>query len=309
MKKNTKILVAILAIVVVCTSLYYNYENNDVNLNENTNINTNSENIITENSTENSVEEIKQDNNLKTISYKDDNGNKVEFQAVDHIVEPIEYGSGDFEYALLSEIPEDELFLYEHKDEGLILVLGDEAEYISKATNIIPPRFFLPQMFYLDFDGDNEKEILIDFYVGSGTSISFEELGMIEKSTSDDKVFEEMILFDNTTYSEILNDNMEYSISDNGSITLNFKPVEGAKDTTTYDLGVVEGAKRLDYQSNVRFKVEDNKIIGMHEIGVFQYDYASPTFGIGTVVTNVSYDGSKFTLSNFDYVSDEETTK
>ncbi len=291
-------------VVVIAVAVYFSFNNNK---SEEITENTQTENTQTETTqTENQTTE---NTNVKTISYKDAEGNIVEFESVDHVVTPLEYGEYNFEYALLSEIPEEDIYLYEHNGGGWILVQGEEGEYISKATNIIPPRFNLPQMFYEDFDNDNEKEILINFYVGSGTGISYEELGMIEKSTSDEKVFEEMLYFDNATYSDILNDNTEYEISDKGDVTLKFTPKGGTNDLEIYYLGIVDGARDLEYQSNVYFTVEDNKILGSHEVGIFQHDYASPTYGIGAIKTNVVYNGSEFALDKFEFVFNEEATK
>ncbi len=278
--------------------------------------NTKSDNsLAVDNSGIEDIENTKSDNslennNLKTISYKDDDGNIVEFQASDHIINTDEFGTGNYEYALISELPEEDIYLYEHKGIGLILVQGDKGEYILKSETIITPRFILPKIFHADFDKDSEKEILINFYVGSGTGISFEELGMIEKSKTDDKLFEDMQIFNNTLYTQIVSENIEYNIDDKGQITLNFKPDEGEKDSTVFDLGIVEGAKDIDYGNIVHFSVVDNVITSSHELGVFQFDYATPTFGlVGIIKAEVIYKNNKFTLENFDYIVSKLTGK
>ncbi len=306
-KKHKSTLVSLIIIMaVIGVSCSYNKAGNNIETTENNlevSESKDDKNITQESTqepTQEPTQESPQANNSKTITYTDNHGNKVSFQASEHVVTVDEYHKS--EYLLISEVPEEELYLYEHKDKGLILVYGDDAEYILESGSIITPRFILPQMFYSDFDNDGEEEILIDFYIGSGTGISFEELALIEKSTSKDRFFEDMKFFDHGTYTDILSENLEYNVDKEDKITVKFKG-----DDTTYDFGVVEEARDLDYGSIVHFIVVGNKITIYYDIGVFQYDFASAGYDLKrSIKANVEYSNNEFTLNNFRFLDYSE---
>lgn len=86
------------------------------------------------------------------------------------------------EGALLAEAPGAYFYALprteEHPETALILWEASAAEFDWLFST---PRMFLPEMYCFDFDGDEEDELLVLCYSGSGTGVSVWDLHVVEK--------------------------------------------------------------------------------------------------------------------------------
>lgn len=88
---------------------------------------------------------------------------------------------------LLAELPEQNIRLYglnftvsgENNDTGTVLVRWNDRLF-KYAWSFLTPRAILPILGCADYDGDNELEIAVNLYVGSGTGLSIEQLHILD---------------------------------------------------------------------------------------------------------------------------------
>jgi len=92
---------------------------------------------------------------------------------------------------LLAEIPEAEAALYAGERDGVVLYWGDKVSAFD--WSYMTPRGIMPRMYLDDFDGDEEQELAVILYNGSGAGISVEELHIVDKSDAglEDRVFDQ----------------------------------------------------------------------------------------------------------------------
>lgn len=100
---------------------------------------------------------------------RDYHGNMMRW-AYDNTTELVAEAPGAYFYAL----PRTE----EHPETALILWGASAAEFDWLFST---PRMFLPEMYCFDFDGDEEDELLVLCYSGSGTGVSVWDLHVVEK--------------------------------------------------------------------------------------------------------------------------------
>ena len=80
---------------------------------------------------------------------------------------------------LLAELPEADAAFYSLEDEKVLIRWEDctvEFDWLS-----LTPRQIPPWLDCFDIDGDQENELLVACYIGSGTGVSIEELHILEK--------------------------------------------------------------------------------------------------------------------------------
>lgn len=100
---------------------------------------------------------------------RDYHGNMMRW-AYDNTTELVAEAPGAYFYAL----PRTE----QHPETALILWGASAAEFDWLFST---PRMFLPEMYCFDFDGDEEDELLVLCYSGSGTGVSVWDLHVVEK--------------------------------------------------------------------------------------------------------------------------------
>lgn len=69
----------------------------------------------------------------------------------------------------------------EHPEETALILWGESAAEFD-GWCFSTPRMFLPEMYCFDFDGDEEDELVVLCYSGSGTGVSVWDLHVVEKN-------------------------------------------------------------------------------------------------------------------------------
>ncbi|MBD3919645.1 hypothetical protein H8B09_12850 [Paenibacillus sp. PR3] len=211
---------------------------------------------------------------------------------------------GDPESKVIASIPERNIYMY-GLDNGVELRVGDLVQQYDWIYNT--PRGIEPRLAVKDYDGDGHNELAVILYVGSGTGVSLEELHMIEME-EDPKLQDRQF--------------MENDYLDQVNPAISFKPIKeaeeliaevkvGSKKTEVimkkyYDhdeFGAVR--KQLGIRDVVGFSFDDNNDIKARFGVPFLFEkIASPQY-FGDLNADVSYHDGQFTLSNFEFIAEE----
>ena len=199
-----------------------------------------------------------------------------------------------YDIPLIASIPEKEIFLYGIKpNSGVILKSGDRSFYYDWAY--LTPRFILPEIFLNDFDKDDQEELAVILYIGSGTGVSVEELHIIE--ISEDENFKDY-LFKQDDYLSQIDKLVEFK-----SFTKNNKTTaELIIDEKVYPLNLDEQEKDNSisgtvFSNIVRFSVDDGKINAEFGVGIGYDSFPTPV-PVGTLHADVLFRDGEFTLKN-----------
>ncbi len=233
------------------------------------------------------------------VYVNDRDGNEITFEKTEDIV--VDFSEYEkVKYPLLAKIEEEDIYLYEDKGKGSILVKGEFVEYLDLGENgFITPRWILPQLSSGDYDNDSKNEIAIVSYVGSGTGISFQELCVLD----DDEGYEEYYTayyLNNLGYTELLEDTFSYEVDDSDNVTMTIEDTE-------YNLNKIENISRLVCGDNTYFNVTGKEIKIYTHLGAIITDMASPQYdGLGWLEASVGFSKDDFVLSDVRYNTDTE---
>lgn len=153
------------------------------------------------------------------------------------------------------------------------------------------PRAIMPMAEYLDVDSDGEYELVVSYYVASGTGTSIEEL-VVYKAGSDGR-FKEYRL----DAEELIDEYINYQI-DNDNLWLDF----AAYDTneiysTSIKKDYPDGIESIGFGKTVSYTIKSG-IIVMHTVpdaSGLRYEC------MPEIIADVSFDGEDFELDNIDF--------
>ncbi len=231
--------------------------------------------------------------NGKAIVY-DIEGNKITFDVQEDVIKDfVEYENS--EYPLLGKIEEEDVYLYEDKGKGGVLVKGEYVQYLKLGENgFFTPRGILPELHSRDFDGDSKNEIAVVLYVGSGTGISFEELYVLDE----DDAYEELYTvypLSNEEYSTKLEEALAYNINDDNHVTLNIGSSE-------YDLNVIDDFTGLSTGMISYFLIEGNDISLYTVLGADTLGMNEPIYeGMWWLKSKVNFSEKGFEVADIFY--------
>lgn len=228
-----------------------------------------------------------------------------------------EYDASDL--PLIASIPDQNIYLYGIKPTGTVLNIRDTGLYFDWAY--ITPRFILPQMMLSDFDSDQQQELSVVLYVGSGTGYAVEELHVLE--------IEETLLKDETAFSDEyvvpsqrVKDHMyqpeKYLTELSKAVKLKVQQQAEAATIDIYigkdkynvslkDLLPSEGKihSKPSFGDVVYFYHDKEKLSAKFGLGITSTGYAAPFF-IGYITADVTYGQGNFSLSNLRFEHYEE---
>lgn len=193
-------------------------------------------------------------------------------------------------YPLLAKLEEQDIFLYgiDTVDyRGVVLKHGDKIQVLD--WTFMTPRFILPQLSTGDFDNDGDTEIACILDIASGTSVSVQELHILE--LMDDGSYKDNV-FNANDYINQIEELVKYT-ADSDKITFNINGKETAfQFSDIMENGVFE---KINYGSTVEYAIDD-KIHIYVPIEFFFKDTVSPQY-LPVFEAEVLYDNG-FTLLN-----------
>ncbi len=198
-------------------------------------------------------------------------------------------------YPLLGKLEEEDVYLYEDKGKGGVLVKGEYVQYLELGENgFFTHRGVLPELHSGDFDGDSKNEIAVVLYVGSGTGISFEELYVLDE----DEAYKEMYTvypLSNEEYSSQLEESLTYSLNDDNHVTMSIGSSE-------YDLNIIEDFTGLSSGVISYFFIEGNDIYLYSLLGANRLGMNEPIYeGMCWLKAKVNFSKEGFELANIVY--------
>ena len=207
------------------------------------------------------------------------------------IVDPMEWSDDPNAIYLLSELAEDDIYLYGLGDKTHVLLRQGEQRALLD-WEYITPRLILPEMKFADFDGDGAKELAVILYNGSGTGISIEELHMVSWRGTEavDDVYQA------DEYQKQLAEQVGWrydAINKKATLHCGYLDVyllEGAE--THYDEveGIADFCGQVDFECD-----EDGKIKAKFALGLLRPEQAAPDYH-GVISAEVTYHKGKFSM-------------
>lgn len=214
------------------------------------------------------------------------------------------------EMPLLAAIPNKDIYLYDTKNDQVVLAVGNDKYYYNWLC--LTPRFILPKMLVSDFDADGKDELSVVLYSGSGTGVSIEDLHIIEISegktlsgnqtgNANPESFKDHI-FGQDDYVSQLQKAVSFKTSFKagelmGEIAIdNKKYIVSLKDFQSEEYGEI--SEDIIWGNIVSFNSENNKLVAKLGVGIACENFASPDY-IGTLYAQVNYKAGKFELTNF----------
>ncbi len=155
----------------------------------------------------------------------------------------------------------------------------------------LTPRAIMPAAEYLDADGDGEDELVVSYYVGSGTGISIEELVVY-------KADENGIL---TAYrldsEELIDEYINYQI-DNDNLWLDFAAY-GTNEiySTSIKADYPDGIENISFGNTVSYELDEGKITIHTRPNTSGLFYEC----MPEIVADVAFDGDDFELEHIDF--------
>ncbi len=239
-----------------------------------------------------------------TVFVNDIEGKEISFKKEEEIASDFE----DYEkteYPLLGKIEDEDVYLYENKGKGAILVKGEFVQYLDLGSKgFFTPRGILPELHSGDFDGDSKSEIAILLYVGSGTAVSFEELYILD----DDEAYEEyykVLALSKDEYSRKLEDSLRYSVDESDNIKLKIGRTES-------DLGKIEGFKDFGCGDITYFLVKGEDISIVSKLGVSTEEINSLQYEVNgwikaaVVPSESGFDFKEIEYEVYDHIDEKE---
>ena len=178
----------------------------------------------------------------------------------------------------------------EGKDYSLVIIEGNGLIQEFK-QDWMTPRAIMPTAEYIDADGDGEDELVVAYYVGSGTGISIEEL-VIYKADEDG-----ILTAHKLDAAEIIDEYINYQI-DNDNLWLDFAAYDTSEIySTSIKKDYPDGIESIGFGSTVSYKLDDGKI----EIHTKPSAYPLRYECMPEIVARVTFDGKDFDLEYIDF--------
>ena len=155
----------------------------------------------------------------------------------------------------------------------------------------LTPRQIMPKAEYIDADGDGEDELVVAYYVGSGSGVSVEEL-VIYKADKDG-----ILAAHKLDAPEIVDEYINYQI-DNDNLWLDFAAY-GTNEiySTSIKKHYPDGIGSISFGNTVSYKLDDGKI----EIHTMPNTNGLRYECMPEIVARVVFDGKNFELEYIDF--------
>lgn len=217
---------------------------------------------------------------------------------------PVNYYSLTSPFPLYAMLKSDNIYLYGVNPSGMILYQNGKGTYFDWPG--LTPRCILPELSYLDYNGDGKKELAVTVYWGSGTGVSLMDLHILEIKQPDSYKF---VYTDHALLSKDVTKWFTKPISaklskDRKSLTVSF---DGQDTVVPYDFtdkSVFGNFIGTAFGEFVEFKFVQSKIKVDIGIGVSFEKLPEPQY-VGTVEATVSFTHNQFSLSDYTFTPDE----
>lgn len=178
----------------------------------------------------------------------------------------------------------------EGKDYSIVIIEGNGLIQEFR-QDWMTPRAVMPNAEYIDADGDGEDELVVAYYVGSGTGVSVEEL-VIYKA---DK--EGILTAHRLDAAEIVDEYINYQL-DNDNLWLDFAAY-GTNEiySTSIKKDYPDGIESISFGNTVSYKLDDGKI----EIHTKPNANGLRYECMPEIVARVVFDGKNFDLEYIDF--------
>ena len=197
--------------------------------------------------------------------------------------------------ALIAETDGVQLYgVYPDGKNGLVIIEhGDAIDEFEQ--DWLTPRTVMPCVEWIDLDGDGEDELAVDYYIGSGTGVSVEEL--VVYKTGDDGHFVEY-RFDAVEELE----NMVNYVIDNDNSWLDFAAygTDEIYSTSTAN-DYPDGIESIGFGDNISYDFNSVKIKLYATPSTYPYGYGC----MPNIVADVVFDGEDFDLENIIFMDNE----
>lgn len=202
-------------------------------------------------------------------------------------------------FPLYAALKSENIYLYGVKPYGMVLYQDGTGTYFDWPG--LTPRGILPELSYLDYDGDGGRELAVALYVGSGTQLSVMDLHIleIEKPAKDGR--------HKPGYADhsLLGDDVEEWMTKEfaGALSADGKTIILSFDGETYQAdNRTDHPEAGEFQSVVfgdivEFRLDGGKISVEIAVGAVYENVAQPRL-FGSIRGEVRFDGSGFTLEN-----------
>jgi len=228
-----------------------------------------------------------------TVNEVDEFGNRVSWMP---------YNSRFPLYAMLKS---ENIYLYGISDSanyrGMVLYQNGKGMYFD--WPILTPCLVLPELYYFDYDGDGEKELIVILCVASDNEGARMDLHILKEKKDN---LGHITYADNSLISENLEEwfskrfTSKYS-NDNKTIIVNF---DGKDYNVKNDYVTFGSLKGIVFGDIVEFKFNDKQeIIAIISIG-FDFENLESAYYFGEVEAKISFDGEKIYLSDYDFTID-----
>ena len=155
----------------------------------------------------------------------------------------------------------------------------------------LTPRGIMPNVEYLDADGDGEDELVVAYYVGSGTGVSIEELVVYEADGDG------VLTAHRLDAAELVDEHINYQV-DNENLWLDFAAY-GTNEiySTSIKKAYPDGIEGIGFGNTVSYEFEDGNI----EIHTLPNTYGFGYECMPEIVARVTFDGEDFDLEYIDF--------
>ena len=189
----------------------------------------------------------------------------------------------DADIKMIASVPEEKTYLYalNEKDgmySGLILSINGNKKVYD--WNTLSRGEFLPELQYIDLNGDNDKKLVVTLPINEGTGVYVENIHIINpKDFSEYNIEDAVDVVKNNVKTQILSDK-------EAKIDINGKSYTITSDNVKYC------AKSITYENHIDYEVKDGKLIATVGIGGDYYFY------IGNIDIEYSCIDGKFVGTN-----------
>ncbi len=155
----------------------------------------------------------------------------------------------------------------------------------------LTPRGIMPIAEYIDADGDGEDELVVSYYIGSGTGLSVEEL-VVYKADKDGIL---------TAYKldaeAVIDEYINYQL-DNDNLWLDFAAY-GTNEiySTSIKSAYPDGIEDIGFGNTVSYRLDDGKIVIHTKPNTPRLFYEC----MPEIVADVVFDGDDFELEHIDF--------
>ncbi len=238
---------------------------------------------------------VEVDKEAPTFEVSDSLGNTLTIEHQTEIVtDPDKYSATT--YPLIASLPENDIYVYEDKNKGMIYVENGYAEYFPIGA-VMTPIMVFPQIFYSDFDGNGDDEVTIIFNTSGGTDVYLEDIYLIEEIEKDNLPYFEAIAITQPKIDSYLKKDISYTKASDNLMKLT---VAG----TEYDVPIIDKVTELSYGNIEYFDIIGTDIRLHIPVGVIQEGTVTAQYeNMGEILYKVQYVNEELVLADPTFVT------